>query len=290
MIKIDFLICGKRAFDTLQYHVRNHGAVTVNQVVSYADKSVMNDPFAEVVSYCKNHGLAFVKPTEYKPTANIYRVVIGWQKMLAVDNNTIVFHDSLLPKYRGFSPLVNSLCNGESEIGVSAFFATENYDEGPVIVQKKCPVSYPITIYDAMDMITPLYFDVCDYVFDAISKNQFYTTSQNNNDATYSLWRDERDYQIDWSQSAEAICRFVDAVGYPYHGATSVCNGDKIIIQSVQQEEDVVIENRTPGKVIFVKEGKPVIVCGTGLLMIRVAHNEEHESIIPFNKFRSRFQ
>ena len=39
---------------------------------------------------------------------------------------------------------------------------------------------------------------------------------QNHRSATYSLWRDEEDFQIDWSQSAEVIVRHIHASSYPY--------------------------------------------------------------------------
>jgi methionyl-tRNA formyltransferase len=47
----------------------------------------------------------------------------------------IVFHDSLLPRYRGFEPLVTSLVNGETRIGVAALFGASEFDTGDVIVQ-----------------------------------------------------------------------------------------------------------------------------------------------------------
>ena len=54
-----------------------------------------------------------------------------------------------MPKYRGFAPLVNSLVNGEKIIGVTALFASEEYDNGDIIMQSSVDITYPIykTIY-----------------------------------------------------------------------------------------------------------------------------------------------
>jgi methionyl-tRNA formyltransferase len=52
-----------------------------------------------------------------------FNIAISWRWMLKV-SNLIVIHDSLLPKYRGFSPLVNMLINGEDTLGVTVLFAT----------------------------------------------------------------------------------------------------------------------------------------------------------------------
>jgi methionyl-tRNA formyltransferase len=61
-------------------------------------------------------------------------------------------------------------------------------------------------------------------------------------------------------------------------------------LEAVQEVEDVVVENRTPGKVIFVQEGLPVVVCGQGLVKILAARwVGSGRSILPLAQFRSRF-
>ncbi|GJM73208.1 hypothetical protein HMSSN036_54240 [Paenibacillus macerans] len=44
---------------------------------------------------------------------------------------------------------------------------------------------------------------------------------QNEKEASYSLWRDEEDYLIDWSMDSEYVHRFIDATGFPYKGAAT---------------------------------------------------------------------
>lgn len=53
---------------------------------------------------------------------------------------------------------------------------------------------------------------------------------------------------------------------------------------------DVKIENRTPGKLIFMDNKYPVIVCGTGLLKITEMVDNERNDVLPLNKFRLRFK
>ena len=109
--------------------------------------------------------------------------------------------------------------------------------------------------------------------------------------ASYSLWRDEEDYFIDWQKSSEYISRFVDAVGSPYADAKSYFNGEIIKIVSASPVSDVKIEDRESniGKVIFIFDGAPVVVCGEGLILINEATTLTGESIFPLKKFRSRF-
>ncbi len=116
-----------------------------------------------------------------------------------------------------------------------------------------------------------------------------YTYKQNENNATYSLWLNGEDYYIDWNWSSEKIKRFVDAVGYPYDGAKAYLNGKIINFIDVKVIEDVVVESRSRhiGKVIFVKNGYPVVVCEEGLIQLVDIRDEESNSF--FVNFRSKF-
>lgn len=291
MAKVDFLICGRRGFDVLQQHVQTFGSNTVNCVASYADKKVKNDPFEELVQYCSENNILLTSRESYQPSESNFRFVIGWQWLFPGGNTTIVFHDSLLPVYRGFAPLVNSLIKGEEQTGVTAFFANDYYDEGEVIAQEAIQLQYPVTILEAMEQITPLYSRLSGDIFQKISKGErIISFAQDDSKATYSLWRDEDDYAVNWEQPAEDILRFINAVGFPYNGATSMLNGKKIIIHRAEVYPDVVIENRAPGKVIFIKDQKPVVVCSEGLLLvIDAVYTDSGEPIFPFIRLRSRF-
>jgi methionyl-tRNA formyltransferase len=117
-------------------------------------------------------------------------------------------------------------------------------------------------------------------------------TKQVESEASYSVWRDEDDYKIDWRKSSSDIRRFIDAVGFPYKGASTTFDGKVIRILKAEEYVDVRVENRHYGKVLFVSEGKPVVICGKGMLRIIEAHIDDAEkkiSLFPLFKFRIRF-
>ena len=67
-----------------------------------------------------------------------------------------------------------------------------------------------------------MYVDVLKIVIrQAIENKSLKTTTQNESEATYSLWRDEEDYRIDWNQSSKEIRNFIFALGFPYKGASA---------------------------------------------------------------------
>ena len=86
------------------------------------------------------------------------------------------------------------------------------------------------------------------------------------------------------------IRRFVDALGWPYLGASTLLNGQLHRVLAVEPEPDVRIENCTPGKVLFVRVGQSVVVCGTGLLRLTALRTSAGGKALPLARFRSRFE
>ncbi|MCY7421205.1 MAG: hypothetical protein LH478_05610 [Chitinophagaceae bacterium] len=281
----------KKGYEVLNFLVNNGFTNHIAAVISSNDRNVVKDYYDEIKVLCTKAGIKFANRTENIGNINCeLSVAISW-RWLINENELIVFHDSILPKYRGFSPLVNMLINGEQNIGVTALFANEEYDKGDIISQSVQKIKYPITIEKAIEQITKNYIELASHIFQAVSKNEkIVGKKQLDENASYSLWRDEKDYFIDWTGDSAGIKRFVDAVGFPFKGASTTCDGKSIKILSVIEQHDVTIENRLPGKVIFLKQGKPVVVCGSGLILIGEMRLAESNELFQIKKFRTRFQ
>lgn len=280
-----------KGYSVLQEFIKN-SSLKIEYVVSEKDLKIKNDFYDEIKSLCLRNSIKFFSRKDFPsfPEESL-KIAVSWKWMLNTQNSKlIILHDSLLPKLRGFNPLVTSLINGEKFIGVSAIYASSEYDEGDIICQSRSKVSYPITIFEAMKLIEENYKKVAKELVLKLSNNQYpKALPQDHKLATYSLWRGENDYFINWELSSEEIRRFVDAVGYPYKGSSSYINGNLVRILKVKEMDDVVIENRAPGKVIFFKENKPVVVCGSGLLIIEELEDENGNDLLPLNQFRIKF-
>ncbi|MFT0473245.1 methionyl-tRNA formyltransferase [Pseudomonas antarctica] len=264
----------------------------ISEVVIGQDTAVLNDYSREIADVCHAANVKFSLRADFSGINSEYAMAVSWRWMIKhPPERLIVFHDSLLPKYRGFAPLVNALINGEKTVGVSAIFGTTEYDRGDIIHQTSAPIQYPITIAEAIQVVGDCYLNTGMMVMKAIAGGETLKgTEQNHNLATYSLWRDDEDYHIDWSQSAEKIRRMIDAVGAPFKGAYCLIDGVPARILAAEDLDDVQIENRTAGKVIFVENKLPVVVCGSGLLRVTQCIAEESgESMLPLAKFRARF-
>jgi len=291
-MKIDLYLMSPKGHYALKALVLEGYSENINKVCIGKDNRVESDCSEEIKNICNEYCLDWYYRGCTKESRKAdYSVAISWKWILKDIENLIVIHDSLLPKYRGFAPLVSQLVNGETTLGVSAIWADDDYDTGNIINQQKIEIEYPIRIDAAIEAIGCCYEKCILYIFKCLTRNiALPSIPQSKTDATYSLWRDEDDYWIDWSQSAEKIARFIDSVGSPYMGARALCNGEEIIVESATHLPDLFIENRQPGKVIKVEGINPIVVCRLGLLRInRCIYAKSGEDALPLVRFRSRF-
>ncbi|MBP6128164.1 formyltransferase family protein [Flavobacterium sp.] len=291
-MKITLFLMTYKGFAVLQSLVKKSRYKSIEKVIIGIDKNVINDYSQDIIKICNDYNIEYKLYNENYIINTNYGIAVSWRWIIDTSKiKLIILHDSILPKYRGFSPLVSMLINGENKIGVSAIFATNEFDKGAIIYQKTIKIEYPIKINQAIEKIGNLYVEIIEQLVDDISKaKKLKLIDQDESRATYSLWRDTDDYFIDWNMSSNEIKRFVDAVGYPYDGAKSKINNNIVRINEIELYKNLVIENRTVGKILFFENEFPIVVCGEGLIIIKDAvYADNNQSILPLNKFRIRF-
>ena len=295
MGNLALLLVGKKGYDVLKALTMTSTFNVISDVVSSRDAGVDNDFYNEISDLCVQFQIRFHDRMSKTFSAMGYDghlLAIGWKWLLPPGHNVLIIHDSILPKYRGFAPLVSCLINGDQEIGATAIFAAEDYDKGKIICQSTRPINYPIRISDAINLMSDIYIEITKKLVEIISVgHQMIGSNQDESKATYSIWRDNNDYWIDWGWTADKIERFINAVGSPYAGARTYINDDIAIVHAAQSVEDVRVNNRSSavGKVIFVRDLCPIVVCGSGLLQITDIRTSDGKTLIPLNKFRTRF-
>ena len=291
-MRIALFVAGPKGADFLRNFCDRE---TVDLVVSYASRGLQHDAYADIQAICRSKNYKLAERTDVRAAdyaAADLVLLIGWQWMSSeVDRRFIVFHDSLLPKFRGFNPTVTALIAGETGIGVTAFSPAGGDpgvpDSGPIFGQEKIAVAYPATIRDVYEQLGHAYCRLAERVLQGAAAGPLRFSPQDAANATYSLWRDEDDYRIDWTAAAADIRRFVDAVGWPYLGAKTTLQGRDVRIDRVEPCPDIVFANRCPGKIWSLSGDGPVIVCGAGLLRIAAAR-EADGNPVRFTSLRVR--
>ena len=228
---------------------------------------------------------------------NIWAIVcIGWRYMIPqkwinhLEGRVLIAHDSLLPKYRGFAPLASALINGEKKTGVTVMLAGEEVDSGDIVYQKEINISNNDTIKDLIKKVIPLFNKGVVNSLIKLNNGTIKRRKQNHARATYSIWRDENDLCINWEETSHSIDRKIRALSEPYLGTKTKLLNDEVIIQRAEVISDINFEIRQAGKIWkLTKEGKPIVVCGEGMLMITEAKIGDN-SLFPMKNLRVRFK
>lgn len=172
-------------------------------------------------------------------------------------HGTLNIHDSLLPAYAGFSPLIWALVNGEPEVGVTAHLMDEELDAGDIVIQRSVAVGPTDTTTDLFHRTVDLIAPVTTEALGLIASGQTEFTRQDRSKASFFHKRAEEDIRIDWTWPAQDLERLIRAQSAPYPSAFTFHKGQRLEIVSA-----VVSEGRyggTPGR-IFYREGDGVVI------------------------------
>ena len=95
-------------------------------------------------------------------------------------------HGSLLPKYRGGSPIQRALIDGENKTGISIMYMNEKMDEGDIIVQKEIDIDIHDTNTTLFNKLSDLALKMLVETIPAIFEGNISTQSQDHSIATYA--------------------------------------------------------------------------------------------------------
>src|SRR5262249_4797663 len=141
--------------------------------------------------------------------------VVSWRYLLPMSLMTrarlgsVVFHDSLLPAYRGFAPTVWAIINGEQRCGVTAFHIAEALEPRDVISQVPATIEPEDTIAEVMTKVTSAYLSALEENLPALKEGLAPRSPQDHRNATYTCKRTPEDNLIDWRQSARQIFNLI---------------------------------------------------------------------------------
>ena len=182
---------------------------------------------------------------------------------------TYVFHDSLLPTYRGFAPTVWAIANGEDHTGVTLFRIAEEVDAGDIVAQRRIAIGPDDTIAAVMSAVTQTYLQLLEQNFAALAGGTAKTAPQNHAAASFTCKRLPADNAIDWTASTARIFNLIRATGHPYSGATTTVAARSLTVWAAERIPAKNYVGRVPGRVTEVLPGKgAVVLTGDGALLV----------------------
>lgn len=123
---------------------------------------------------------------------------------------TLNIHPSLLPKYRGPSPIHAAILNGDKATGVTLMKLDEELDHGDIIAISKLKIS-KLYFKDLHDKLSDLGAELLINCLSDYISGKIKPTPQDHSNATFTKIIKKDDARIDWKKSAEQIDRMVRA-------------------------------------------------------------------------------
>jgi len=174
--------------------------------------------------------------------------------------NSINVHFSLLPKYRGASPVQWVVLNGEQKTGVTIFELNERMDEGDILAKKETQIHPREYAHELEGRLAEIGAEILCETIEKIERTPH--EKQDHSKATYAPKIKKEQGRIDWNQNAVWIDRKVRAFT-PWPSAFSYLGKKRIkILKGREQPEK--IPDALPGKVLCVKKEGLEIGCGQG--------------------------
>jgi methionyl-tRNA formyltransferase len=209
---------------------------------------------------------------------------VSWRYMIPPEvyrqprHGCFVFHDSLLPKYRGFSPTVWAIINGERQTGVTLFEVADTVDSGPIVDQQSVSIGPDDYIAGVLETVTHSYLELLERNVAALMTGRYQSHPQDHQRATYTCKRLPEDNRIDWSAPTGRIYNLIRAVSEPYPGAFTSLQGRTLRIKAAQPcLEPLCYVGRVPGRVVEIRrDGGSVVLTGDGALLLQQVQWDGH--------------
>ena len=138
-------------------------------------------------------------------------------------------HASLLPRWRGASPIQHALLAGDGKTGVSIMRMEAGLDTGPVYLRRTTPIGPHENAGSLHDRLAVLGAQALLDALPGIADGTLSAEPQDAAHATYAKRIDKREAVVDWTQSAIALARRVRAFN-PWPVCETRCAGETLRI------------------------------------------------------------
>ncbi len=247
---------------------------------------VLTDKKSEdIVASAKEHGIPVFagNPREGRAVSWIKENSIVFDHLLSINYLFLIeadllalpkgvsvnFHGSLLPRYRGRTPTVWSIINGESEVGATAHLMNVQCDDGDIIKQAIIPIGPSDTGGEIEAQFFEMYPSFVEQVIHDIEINNLHPRKQDKTLATYFGKRTPDMGEINWDWQKERIHNWVRAQAQPWFpGAFTYCNEKKVIVNKTSFNTLGFSYDMPNGLVLSVDKGYPMVKTPNGVVCL----------------------
>lgn len=276
-MRVVFLGTSNFAVEVLKKLVSAHEIAAVISQPDRAKDRLGNFVFTPVKSYALSQGLPVLQfekirfnaaeIAELSPEVMVtaaYGQILSREILDIPKYGVLNVHASLLPRYRGSSPIQSAILRGEKKTGVSIMQTVFEMDAGDVLAVREIEIGN-MTAGELSQTLSAIGGELLLEVLDSVVSGNVVRHRQDEAMATFCKKFTKEDARIMWNMPAEDVYNTIRAFN-PDPGAFTVFGGDKRMkIFAAERAEG----SGEPGKVLCAdtKNGL-VIACGSGALRI----------------------
>ena len=200
-------------------------------------------------------------------------VVVAYGKILPKEiidipkYGIINVHSSLLPKYRGASPIHSAILNGDTESGVSIMYIEEGLDSGDVILQESCDILENDTLGTLHDKLKDLGAIGLEKALKLIEDGKVEATKQDESLATFVKSITKEQTKIDWNNTKEVIFNQIRGLN-PFPAAHTFNEKNENIKIYKTEKLDREYEGKNGQIVDIINKKGPVVKVKNGALVL----------------------
>lgn len=197
-------------------------------------------------------------------------------------------HPSLLPKYRGASPIQSAILAGDNETGVTIMLMDEEIDHGSILMQEKVEIKKSDISSSLRKKCSELGARLLLKALFAYLDNKIKPIIQNDKLATFTKIIKKEDGKINWQKFAKEINNMVRAYS-PWPGAYTIWQGKQLKILSTEISVDKSIKNSI-GAFFKTKNGQLAAMCKDKALILKKVQLEGKKPITGEEFMRGYFK
>lgn len=240
-------------------------------------KEVQEPPVAE---WARERDLEVVQPESLKDEAFLARlaevapdvaVVVAFGKIFPPHllelpkHGCINLHASLLPRYRGASPIQAALLHGEKKTGVTTMRMEEELDAGPILLQEEVPIKHHETAGELTERLAPIGAALVVETLDQLDRGKLKERKQREESVSYARQIVKADGGLDWSLTADEMYHRVRAFD-PWPGVTTHFRNQPVkVVWGVPMDWEDAPMGAT-GTFLGLRQGRIAVLAGEGTI------------------------
>lgn len=177
-------------------------------------------------------------------------------------------HASLLPQYRGASPIQWAVIDGCKKTGVTTMLMDEGIDTGDILMVREYELAKKETGGSLFDKLSLLGAELLIETLKGIEADSIKPIKQDDEKSSYVKMLTKAMGHIDFTKNANEIERLIRGLN-PWPSAFTYMNKKMLKIWDADVSEDIEVPQNSPVGTAFISKEKMYVICGSGFLELK---------------------